>query len=32
MENLNMSSTEQELIKRDIMHKEAEKLRQKYRF
>jgi len=29
MDNLNLSSTEQELIKRDIMHKEAEKLRQK---
>lgn len=30
MDNLDLSSTEKELIKRDIMHKEAERLRQKY--
>lgn len=29
MDNLNLSATEQELIKRDIMHKEAERLRLK---
>ena len=29
MDNMNLSSAEQELIKRDILHKEAEKLRQK---
>jgi len=29
MENLELSTTEKELIKRDILHKEAESLRQK---
>lgn len=30
MENLNLSTAEQELIKRDIIHKESERYRQKY--
>ena len=30
MDNLNLSSAEQELIKRDIIHKESERYRQKY--
>ena len=30
MDNLNLSTTEQELIKRDILHKESERYRQKY--
>jgi hypothetical protein len=29
MDDMNLSSTEQELIKRDIMHKESERLRMK---
>ena len=29
MDNLNLSTAEQELIKRDIIHKESERYRQK---